>query len=109
LINISFEDQHLHDACVHLERAEQLFGSISAAALVNFISEAAAFDNVEELMAFRGGDINISAGDSLLISIGSDHLAVLVVAGTRFKRYADGRVVWASVTRLKLVEISGKP
>ncbi|MES2045866.1 MAG: hypothetical protein V4475_18495 [Pseudomonadota bacterium] len=109
MITISFEDQPLHDACVDLERAEQLFGSVSAAALVNFISEAMAFENVEELMAFLGDDMEISADDSLFVSIGSDYRAALVVAGTRFKRDAGGRIVWASVTRLKLLQISRWP
>lgn len=109
MITISFADQSLHDACVDLERAEQLFGSVSAAALVNFISEAMAFQNVEELMDFLGDDIKISTDDSLFVSIGSDYRAALVVAGTRFDRDTASRIVWASVTRLKLVQISRLP
>lgn len=109
MIIISFEDQTLHDTCVDLERAEQLYGSISAAALVNFISEAMAFEHVGELIEFLGDGIKISFEDSLLLSIGSEHQAVLTVAGTRFSRDAGGRVVWATVTRLKLRRISRWP
>ena len=109
MITISFEDQPLHDYCVDLERAELMFGSVSASALVSFISEAMAFENVAELMEFLGNDIEISVDDSLFLSIGSDYRAALVAVGTRFSRDADGRVVWASVTRLKLVQISRWP
>lgn len=109
MITISFEDQPLHDTCVDLERAEQLFGSVSAAALVNFISDAMAFENVQQLADFLGDDIKILGDDSLSVAIGSDYRAALVVAGKRFDRDAAGRVVWSSVARLKLVQISRLP
>ncbi len=109
MITISFEDQTLHDTCVDLVRAEQHYGSLSAAALVNFISEAMAFDHVGELIEFLGEGIKVSFEDSLLVSIGSEHLADLVATGTRFNRDAGGRVVWATVTRLKLRRISRWP
>lgn len=109
MITISFEDQPLHDTCVDLERAEQLLGSISAAALVNFISDALAFENVGELAEFLGEDIEFLEDDSLSVAIGSDYRAALVVAGRRFDRDVAGRVVWSSVKRLKLVQISRLP
>jgi hypothetical protein len=109
LINISFEDEWLHDTCVDLQRAEQQYGSVHAAALVTFISDAVAFENVGELLDFLGDDIRISPEDSLSVAIGSDYRATLIVAGKRFNRGTDGRVVWTSVTRLKLVEISRVP
>lgn len=109
MITISFATQALHDSCVNLERAEQMFGSVSAAALVNFISEAMAFENVEELIAFLGDSSEVSAVDSLFVSIGADYRAALVVAGTRLVRDAGGRVVWSSVSRLKLMQISRLP
>ncbi len=109
MINISFEDQILHDSCVDLQRAEQLFGSVHAASLVTFISEVAAFEDARELIDFLGHDVNIAADDSLSVAIGSDYRATLVVAGRRFARDTDGRPVWSSVTRLKLVEISRLP
>lgn len=109
MITISFDDQVLHDSCVELKRAEQLFGSVHAGALVTFISEAVAFENACELIAFLGGDAKIDPDDSLSVAIGSDYRATLVVVGKRFARDAHGRIVWASVTRLKLVEISRLP
>ena len=109
MINISFQDAPLHDLCVDLERAEQMFGSVSAAALVNFISEADAFENVQELIDFLGGDLEVSVDDSIFVAIGADYRATFVVVGTRFNRDDHGRIVWESVTRLKLVEISRWP
>lgn len=109
MITISFESQHLLDTCINLARAEQMLGSVAAAALVNFISDAKAFENVQELMDYLGGDMATSTDDSLFVSIGSDYRATLVVVGTRFERDADRRVIWASVTRLKLVGISRWP
>jgi len=109
LITISFQDEALHDTCIELEKAELAFGSLSAAALVTFISEATAFENVQELIALLGDEIKISEDDSLSVSIGSDYRAALVVAAKRFKRDAGGRVIWSSVTRLKLVTMSRVP
>lgn len=106
LITISFEDQELHDTCIELDKAELAFGSLNAGALITFISEARAFENVQELMDFLGDQITISADDSLSVSIGSDYGAALVVTGKRFERGADRRIIWSSVTRLKLVTIS---
>ncbi len=106
MITISFEEQALHDTCIQLDKAELAFGSLNASALITFISEARAFENVQELMDFLGDQITISADDSLSVSISSDYAAVLVVAGRRFKRGADGRVIWSSVKRLKLVTMS---
>lgn len=109
MINISFEDDALHDCCVDLQRAEQKYGSVHAEALVTFISDAMAFENVSELLDFPGNDLNILPNDSLCVSIGSDYCAILVAVGRRFDRDANGRVVWSTVTRLKLVKISRVP
>lgn len=109
MIIISFEDTALHDLCVDLDRAEQMLGSVTASALVNFISDAIAFENVGELIEFLAGDVEMRMDDSLSISLGSDYRAYLVVVGTQFRRDAHGRIVWESVTRLKLVQISRLP
>lgn len=109
MITVSFDTQELHDDCVNLQRAEQLFGSVSAEALVTFLSDAAAFENVKELIDFLGGGITINLDDSLFVAIGSEHRAVLVAVGKRFQRDTHGRVVWASVARLKLTDISRLP
>ena len=109
MITISFEDQALHDSCVDLHRAEQLFGSVHAGALVTFISDAVAFENASELIDFLGDDVRIAPDDSLSVAIGSDYRATLVAVGRRVDRDAYRRIAWASVTRLKLVEISRLP
>lgn len=109
MINITFEGEPLHEICVDLHKAEQAYGSIAAAALVTFLSDAHAFESADELIDFFGKDINISANDSLSVAIGSDYRAALVVVGTRHKVDAGGRIVWSSVTRLKLLELSRLP
>lgn len=109
MITISFDTQQLHDDCVDLERADLLLGSINAEALVTFLSDAAAFENVGELIAFLDEEIKINPDDSLSVAIGAEYRASLVVVGRRFARDGDGRIIWESVTRLKLVEISRLP
>ena len=64
------------------------------------------FENVCELIAFLDGGAKIGPDDSLSVAIGTDYRATLVVVGKRFARDSHGRVVWASVTRLKLTQIS---
>lgn len=109
LINISFKTQELHDDCFNLQRAEEQFGNIGAAELVTFLSDAEAFENAGELIAFRHEEIRINVDESLSIAIGTEFRATMVAVGRRFKRDASGQVVWASVTRLKLTEISRLP
>jgi len=109
LITVSFENQALHDDCVNLQRADLLFGSVNAEALVSFLSDATAFENVDELIAFLGEDVRINLDDSLFVAIGSEYRAELVVVGTRFRRNPAGQIDWSSVTRLKLVQLSRLP
>lgn len=109
LINISFANDSLHDACVDLEQAELRFGTVSAAALTSFIADAEALEDAAELIDFYGDEIEISGDDSLIVAIGSHHRATLVVVGKMFKRDNDGRVVWKTATRLKLVDVSRWP
>lgn len=109
MITVSFEDQNLHDVCVELERAEQLLGSIHAAALVTLISDIMALDHAEQLMDFLGDDVEVSVDDSLIVSIGTEYRVTMVVAGQRHRRDEARRIVWATVTRLKLTQISRWP
>lgn len=92
-----------------LSRAEAEYGSLSAAALTTFISDAQAFENVQELLDYPAQEIKILPDDSLSVLIGADYGATLVVAAKRFDRDAMGRVIWSSVTRLKLVTMSRVP
>lgn len=106
MITLSFDDQSLHDTCIELKEAEVQFGSLVADALVTFISDALASENAEELFALYGDQIKISVDDSLSVAIGSDYSATIEVVGKRFKSGADDRIIWSSVTRLKLVAMS---
>lgn len=109
MINITFEGQPLHDICADLGLAERAFGSVTAAALVTFLSDARSLEIVDELLDLFGNDIKIAEDDSLSIAIGAEYVAKLVVVGTRHSRDATGRVDWASVTRLKIIAISRMP
>ena len=109
MIIIAFEDEALHATCVNLDRAEQAYGTVSAAALVTFLSDAVSVENVEELIGIMGEEIMILADDSLSVAIGSDYRAALSVVGTRHMTDASGRIVWSSVARLKLLAISRVP
>lgn len=109
MIIISFKDDSLNDMCADLGQAELVLGSIGATALTNFISEAEAFENAEELIDFYGNGIEISEDDSLFVSIGLQHRATFVVVGSMFKRGEDRRIAWATATRLKLVDVSRWP
>ncbi|RSY89557.1 hypothetical protein DAH66_02565 [Sphingomonas koreensis] len=109
MINITFEGEPLHELCVDLSKAEQAYGSVAAGALVAFISDAQALETVDEMIELLGDDVKILEDDSLSIAIGSDYRAALVVVGTRHTEDPDGRIVWSSVTRLKLLVISRVP
>lgn len=108
MITLSFEDQLVHDACTDLARAEQLYGRVEAEDLVSLISDALALENARELIDLYQG-IKIEGDDSLHVPIGADYRAVIVPVGIRFGRSGDGRVLWETVTRLKLVEVSRLP
>lgn len=109
MINLTFEGEPLHEICADLEKAEQAYGSVTAGALVAFISDALSFETADELLAFLGDDIKILLDDSLSVAIGSDYRATLAVVGTHHSRNGAGRIVWASVRRLKLLAISRVP
>lgn len=109
MITISFEHAEHHETCSNLERAEQLLGSVSAGELVRFLSDAAASNNVGDLIDLLGEDIKISGDDSLSVAIGSDYRADLIAMGQHVKRDGDDRVIWTSVIRLKLMAISRVP
>jgi hypothetical protein len=109
VINVTFESEHLHGTCVSLASAEQAYGSMAAGALVAFLEDARALERADELLALLGDDVKVLEDDSLSVAFGSDYRARLVVVGERYDRDPAGRVEWASVTRLKLQEISRVP
>jgi hypothetical protein len=70
------------------------------------LAEAEAFENAQELIDFLGSDVTISKDDSLFAVVGSDCVVRFVVVGRRFRKRVDKTADWASVQRLKIVEIS---
>jgi len=88
-----------------MEEADNKFGHINAHDLIALIADIEAFDNVEELVEFLGNEATALDNDSLLIKFGSEHSLKFVAAGTKFDKDLD-RVVWQSVQRLKLLQIS---
>lgn len=89
--------------------AEQRLGSARAQALVSLIADAEAFQNANELIEFFGSEAHVSENGSISLAIGSDYRVEFVAAGVRFVRYADGRVDWTSVQRLKVLYLSRSP
>lgn len=104
---VSFETAALQQTCLVLELAEEQFGAVHAQALIALLAEIEAFGTAAELIDFLVDDAPIALDDSLSLPIGSDYRATLVATGTRYGRDHEGRVVWSSVTRLKLVQITG--
>lgn len=104
---VSFETAALQQACYVIELAEEQFGAVHAQALIALLADIEAFETGAELIEFLGDDAAVALDDSLSLPIGSDYRAALVAAGARYSRDGSGRVVWSSVTRLKLLKITG--
>lgn len=85
--------------------AEQQLGVVHAQALASTIADVEAFSDAEELIGFFGDEVLIGGDDSLALPIGSAYRAVFFAAGAKFIRDAAGRVVWSTVTRMKLMDI----
>lgn len=105
---VSYETPALQQACLALELAEQQYGAVHAQALIALIADIEAFENVGELADFWGDEVLITNNDSLSLSVGAHYRATLAAVGTRHQRDAGGCVVWTSVTRLKLLAITGR-
>ncbi len=86
--------------------AEAALGDMHAKALATLLTEAEAADNVAELMSILGQDAHIDDDDSVHIRVGLVFMAQLVAIGSKFKRNKNGKVDWATVQRLKLVDIA---
>lgn len=85
--------------------AEQQLGVVHAQALASTIADLEAFNDGAELIGFFGDEVFIEGDDSLVLPIGSAYRAVFLAAGAKFIRDAAGRVVWSTVTRMKLMDI----
>lgn len=104
---VSYDTAALQQACSVLEQAEQQYGAVHAQALIALIADVEAFENGAELIDFWNEDLVMTNDDSLLLPVGADYRAALAAVGNRYKRDSDGRVVWSSVSRLKLLAITG--
>lgn len=89
--------------------AEQQLGSAHAQALVSLIADAEAFENANELIEFFGSEAHVAADDTISLAIGPNYRVEFVAVGIRFVRDPDGRVDWASVQRLKVLDLSRCP
>jgi len=106
VITVSFEHAEHRAMCAQLDLAEQQLGSVSASELVRVLAEAASVDNVAELLDMLGNDGKILADDSICIAIGADYYIDLIAIGRHVQRDCNQRLIWTSVTRLKLMAIS---
>jgi hypothetical protein len=105
---VSFETRELKEAVLILRAAEARFGAVNAQALIALIADIEAFGDAEQLLAFMGDDAVIGEDDSLSLPVGANYRATFIAAGSRFGRNAGSRVIWSSVTRLKMMEVVGR-
>lgn len=103
---VSYETTELQQACFALELAEEQYGTIHAQALIALIADIEAFANAGELADFWGSDMLSVDNDALSLPVGADYQAIFAAVGTRYSRDVEGRAIWTSVTRLKLLAIT---
>jgi hypothetical protein len=71
------------------------------------IADVEAFEDASQVIDFFGLATGCHEDDSLFLPIGASYRARFVAVGKRFGCDGDGKVVWSSVKRLKLMEIGG--
>lgn len=103
---ISFDTEELRDCCCSLEVAEQKLGGVHAQSLISLIADAEASENAADLIDLFCVERNSINGISLLFVIGLGWQVEFVAAGSRFNLGKDNEVIWKSVKRLKLLNIS---
>lgn len=109
MLVISFKTQELRDTCHTLENAENRYGSLHAAALVEVLADAEALDNAADFIALYRGSGCVVVGDSISLKIGSEYVLSWIALGVGLQRTVEGEIVWSSVTRLKLMTIDKCP
>jgi hypothetical protein len=102
---VSFHTKQLHDCCYVASVAEAELGSTHGEALRALIADAEALETAEELIELRTPDASVNSDDSLSVRIGAEWRARFVAVGQEFSRDVEGRAVWSSVRRLKLVAL----
>jgi hypothetical protein len=105
VIVVTYGSSRLKTSCQSAEAAEQEFGQAYASAVRSMIADIEAFDTASDLLQFYGSAAAIEVDDSLTLEIGANCSARFVLVGERVQRDGEGRVVWASVQRLKLIAI----
>ena len=102
---VSFETRCLQKICLTIEAAERRLGPIHAQALIALIADIEAFEDAGQVIDFFGCAAVCPGDDSLSLSIGASYRARFLAAGKRFGCDPNGKVIWSSVKRLKLMEI----
>jgi hypothetical protein len=102
---ISFQTKELHDCSYIAAVAEEKLGNVLAQALATLISDAEAAETAQELLELYNPAALLDTMDSLFVDLGAECHARFVAVGHEFSRDEEGRTVWASVRRLKLVAL----
>ena len=102
---VSFETRCLQKICLTIQAAERRLGPIHAQALIALVADIEAFEDAGQVIDFFGFASVCREDDSLLLPIGASYRARFLAAGKRFGCDSNGKVIWSSVKRLKLMEI----
>ena len=94
-----------HDCCCIATVAEETLGGVHAQALKTLIADAEAVETAAEFLHLRGQYASVDGDDSLLADLGADYRARFVAIGQEFIRDAEGKIIWSSVRRLKLMAL----
>jgi hypothetical protein len=95
----------LQQICCTFELAERRFGTMHAQELISLIADVEALDKAEELINFFDGRLRIAEDDQICLQLGTNYQMTFYTVGKKFTKNEQGRVVWSSVTRLKLLDI----
>lgn len=104
MLNVSYNTKKLMALSTRIEVAQAQLGPGPAAELHELLAEAESFMTVDELIEFRDGEI--SDGDSLSFSFGTQYRATFKAVGEELPREVNGSVAWEQVRRIMLIEIS---
>jgi hypothetical protein len=102
---VSFESEQLHDCCCQASIAEDILGSATAQLLATVIAEAEAAETAAEFLQLREPFASVDIDDSLLTDVSAEYRARFVPIGQELTRDGEGKIVWSSVRRLKLVAL----
>ncbi|WP_392338821.1 hypothetical protein [Loktanella salsilacus] len=103
---VSFITLELQVACNTITVAEQSFGVVHAQALISLIADIEAFDHAAELIDFLGNEAEVTLNDTLSLAVGSGYRAIFQPAARKYLRSDAGQVLWPTVKRLKLIELT---